>query len=161
MTSRTTPTTVDDLSHTAVVLFVAGLPAPQGSKRYLGHRRPVEDSAGLPSWRADVREALAKAWRTTAFDGREVARAPLQCAVQVGLEFVLRRPASTPKRRTPPAVRRPDLDKLARAVLDAITSAGVWADDAQVIQLHASKRLAEPGEHTGCHIRITPITQEA
>ena len=37
--------------------------------------------------------------------------------------------------------RRPDIDKLARAVLDALTMR-VWRDDGQVIELHASKRYA-------------------
>ena len=41
---------------------------------------------------------------------------------------------------------RPDLDKLARAVLDALVGAGVIRDDAQVAELHATKGYGErPG----------------
>jgi Holliday junction resolvase RusA-like endonuclease len=32
-----------------------------------------------------------------------------------------------------------DIDKLVRACLDALTDAGVWKDDSQVVQLHALK----------------------
>jgi crossover junction endodeoxyribonuclease RusA len=82
--------------------------------------------------------------------------------VYVRLEFVLPRPVSTPKRRTPPAVKRPDVDKLARAVLDALTSAGALADDSQVVDLHPIKRLAELDETPGCRITVAAYgTQSA
>lgn len=76
--------------------------------------------------------------------------------VGVELAFVMPRPKQTPK-RTPPAIKRPDTDKLARAVLDAIT--GVWiADDSHVTRLVASKRIAEPDEQPGVAITCTPLT---
>lgn len=37
---------------------------------------------------------------------------------------------------------------------NAITSAGVWVDDARVTTIVAHKRLAEIGETPGAHIRI-------
>jgi hypothetical protein len=40
--------------------------------------------------------------------------------------------------------RRPDLDKYARAVIDALTGL-VWRDDGQVTELMSSKRYGEPG----------------
>lgn len=126
-------------------VFVPGRPAPQGSKRYLGPGRPlIESSKAVAPWRADIRTHLT----ATHTSG------PIPGAVAVHLEFVLPRPASTPKRATPAAVKRPDLDKLIRAVLDAITSAGCWHDDSQVVALHTTKRLAELGETTGCRIVI-------
>ncbi len=70
------------------------------------------------------------------------------------LEFRMPRPKSTPK-ATPAAVKRPDLDKLARAVLDAITGT-VLVDDSQVVDLSASKRLAEVGESPGALISVWP-----
>lgn len=130
-------------------VFVPGRPAPQGSKRYLGAGRPmIESSKAVAPWRADIRTHL-----TTAHAGN-----PLDGAVHVHLEFVLPRPKSTPKRRTPPATTRPDLDKLVRAVLDAITSAGVWNDDSQVVRLDARKRLAQLDEAPGCRIIVTAET---
>lgn len=126
--------------------FVAGQPAPQGSKRHVGHGVMVESSKAVKPWRESIRQAL--------LDDAGLPRATFDGAVIVELRFVLRRPASTPKRKTPPAVKRPDIDKLARAVLDAVGSAGVWRDDSQVTQLTAMKRLAAIDETPGLHLAI-------
>jgi len=130
-------------------VWVPGRPAPQGSKRNLGNRKMVESSEGVAPWRVDVRAGVLAAMQAQGHGGF-TRRTP----VWVGLEFVLPRPAATPKRRTPPAVKRPDLDKLARAVLDALTSAGAVADDSQVVDLHPVKRLAELDETPGCRITV-------
>jgi Holliday junction resolvase RusA-like endonuclease len=145
----------------ALTVFVAGLPKPQGSKNarpiYRGRGQAREftgrvaqvESAGPAHavWRADVRAAL--------LDDHGQPRTRLDGPVTVALHFVLPRPASaSPRRPTPPATARPDLDKLVRAVLDAITSAGIWADDAGVTAIFATKRRAEVNEPTGCHITI-------
>lgn len=127
--------------------FVPGKPAPQGSKRHVGHGVMIESSKNVKPWRQDVREACLR-------DGQPAVR--IEGAVVVTLEFVMPRPTSTPKRRTPPAMRKPDIDKLARAVLDAITSAGVIEDDARIVRLMASKRLAEIGETTGLRLVVAP-----
>lgn len=120
-----------------VSVFVAGSPAPQGSKKYLGNGIMVESSKAVKPWRVDVAWAVRAHFPT-----------PLDGAVRLELEFVMPRPKSAPKKSTPAAVKRPDLDKLARAVLDAITGV-VVADDSQVVELVASKRIAEIGEASG------------
>lgn len=130
-----------------LVFWVAGIPAPQGSKRHVGNGRMVESSKKLKPWRAAVtaraKEALS--------DRETVTGSP----VYVRLDLVLPRPLQTAKSRpTPPAVKRPDVDKLARAVLDGITDAGVWADDSQVVTLWATKRIAEHNEPPGVTVRI-------
>jgi crossover junction endodeoxyribonuclease RusA len=127
-----------------VEFFVPGRPAPQGSKRHVGHGIMVESSRQLGPWRERV--ALAAHNATAA---SELLAGPITLA----LDFVLPRPKSTPKRRTPAATKRPDVDKLARAVLDAITDV-IIADDAQVIELRATKRLAELAETPGVQIRV-------
>jgi len=58
--------------------------------------------------------------------------------VALAITFALPRPASV-RRRAP--TTRPDVDKLARAVLDALTGV-LYADDAQVVDLHTRKRYA-------------------
>lgn len=131
-------------------MFVPGRPMPQGSKSFKGLRggKPVlvESSDGLKPWR----EAVAKAAHLR-------AAGLLGGPVGVDLVFVMPRPKSTPKRATPPAVKRPDLDKLTRAILDALT--GVWFDDdSAVTMLTASKRIAEIGERAGVHIAAHTIT---
>lgn len=146
----------------ALSVWVAGKPAPQGSKRGYARRGQggklhvsiVEQVKAVAPWRADVRAALED-------HGRDNPLGPLAGPVVVKLVFVMPRPASTPKKRTPAAVKRPDLDKLVRAVFDAIGSAGVWADDSQVVTVHAHKRLAELGETMGCMIHIEPAEHYA
>ena len=80
--------------------------------------------------------------------------------VHAYLEFTMPRPKSAPKRSTPPAAKRPDIDKLARACLDAISGV-IICDDSQIIELRASKRIAEIGETPGVAITVEPITGQA
>lgn len=127
-----------------VEFFVPGRPAPQGSKRHVGQGIMVESSRQLGPWRERVALAAHNAMAASGL---------LAGPITLALDFVLPRPKSTPKRRTPAATKRPDVDKLARAVLDAITDV-IIADDAQVIELRATKRLAELAETPGVQIRV-------
>lgn len=123
-------------SEALVVAFtVRGVAAPQGSKRLLGHGALVESSARVQPWRSDVRAAAEDAMRAT---GATRADGP----VAVHIFFAFTRPKSHPKTRVtwPTGRNLGDIDKLCRAILDAITSAGVIADDSQVIRLVADKR---------------------
>lgn len=122
--------------------FVPGKPAPQGSKRHVGRGILIESSKDVGPWR----ERIALAAHLHA-DG------PTGGPVTVWLGFVMPRPKSAPKRSTPPAIRRPDADKLARACLDALTGIA-FADDSQVIGLHVTKRIAHPEETPGVHIHV-------
>lgn len=128
----------------ALDVFVPGRPAPQGSKRHVGGGILVESSKACAPWRTAV------AWHAAQAAPGALAAGPLL----VRLAFVMPRPAGTPKRSTPPAIRRPDLDKLTRACLDALSGV-VWADDSQVTHLRVSKRLAELDEQPGVHIYVT------
>lgn len=162
----------------ALDLFVPGRPAPQGSKharpiyrgsgpdrQFTGRVAQVESSkSGVATWRADVRDAVTEAWRCPGCDtcrgplaGAPHGRAPLEVAVALLVEFVMPRPASTPKTRTPYATKRPDVSKLLRSTEDAITTAGVWRDDSLAVEVRVSKRLAEIGEASGARIVITPL----
>ena len=126
-----------------VKLFVPGLPAAQGSKRHVGGGRLVEQSKAVGPWRTVIAWHMARVWKQALLGG----------PVTVALDFVMPRPKATPKRFTPAAVKRPDIDKLERAVFDALTGI-VWKDDSQVIRVLASKRIAELGEVSGVLIRI-------
>lgn len=129
--------------------FVPGKPAPQGSKRHVGRGILVESSRECGPWRERVAIAAHNAMRSS---GLPI----LAGAVTVILDFTLPRPKSAPKRSTPPAVKRPDLDKLQRAVLDAITGV-VIVDDSQVVNIVASKTLAEFDQSPGVTIGIEAI----
>lgn len=126
-------------------VFVAGRVAPQGSKRSFGNGRMVEMSKYVDAWRTDVRAACMTAWGN---------RPPLDGPLLLEVEFVRKRPTSAGKRATPSAVSAPDVSKLARSTEDAITSAGVWHDDARVVAELVWKRIAEIDETPGARIRI-------
>jgi crossover junction endodeoxyribonuclease RusA len=122
-------------------IFVEGAPATQGSKRgFVRGGRVVlvdDNSAALHSWREAIADDARAAWRR---------RPRLTGPVALTLTFSLLRPASAPKRRRtwPTAARSGDLDKLARAVFDALTGV-VFDDDAQVTEVIARKDWAQDG----------------
>jgi Holliday junction resolvase RusA-like endonuclease len=69
---------------------------------------------------------------------------PMLGPVTVMVTFTVKKPASRPKRRRSWPITRPDIDKLARCALDALTNSGSIRDDSQVIFLMARKTY--PGE---------------
>lgn len=112
---------------------VAMTPQPQGSARafVVGKRAIVTtDNTRL----RDYRQAVA--WSAQA--ARPVGWTPIVGPADVSIAFTILRPKSTPRRRTFPTTR-PDLDKLVRAVLDALTGIA-FVDDAQVVTIAAEKR---------------------
>lgn len=122
---------------TALVRFkVLGVPAPQGSKRafVVAGRAQMVESAGtkLDDWRGDVSRAAAHAW-----GDRDAITGP----VELSITFRMPRPKSAPKRAVW-AAKRPDLDKLLRSTLDALTQSGVIGDDSQIVRVVAAKVLA-------------------
>lgn len=140
-------------------VFVPGRPAPQGSKngipiyrgkgtdrQFTGKVAMIESSkTKVDQWRADVRATCLETW---------AGQPPLDGPLELNVEFIRKRPVSAPKRRTPAATTAPDLSKLVRSTEDAVTSAGVWVDDARVVRTLSSKRVAEIGETPGARIRI-------
>lgn len=124
---------------------VPGLAAPQGSKRAIrlrsGRVALVESSAKVKPYRAVFALAARQAW----------TEPPADDAVAVELLFRFPRPkshyTSTGMLRSsaPRAPGRPDLDKLCRAALDAMTGV-VYVDDAQVAILSAAKEWGDTAE---------------
>ena len=129
-----------------MIIIVRGTPAPQGSKRHVGGGRMIEQSKAVGRWREAVR---AETQRTMAADRLLTMDGP----VMVHITFYLPRPKTAPKKRIVPA-GRPDLDKLARSVLDGLTAGGAWLDDGQVVRLSASKLYANGDCPPGCTIEI-------
>lgn len=127
--------------------FVDGKPAPQGSKRHVGGGRMIEASKALKPWRHHIAETAAKH-----LAGAEHWLPVTGEPVSIELWFVMPRPVRT--KITVPHIKRPDVDKLARAVLDGLTGV-LFDDDSAVVHLLARKRMAEPDETTGVHIRVT------
>ena len=111
---------------------VIGIPAPQGSKRHVGHGIMIESSNKVKPWRAAVMAASTAAMRAQGIT------APLDGPLHATIIFVFRRPKTAPKSRSYPDVS-PDIDKLLRSTLDALTQSGLIADDARIVCVHASK----------------------
>lgn len=153
-----------------ILLTVVGTPAPQGSKRaiptknragaFTGRVNLVESSKAVKPWREDVRAEALK------HRGLRVSG-----AVAVDITFYLARPSGHYRtgrnahllRDAAPArpERKPDLDKLVRSTLDALTSADVYRDDAAVVDLTARKRYADDGIAPGAIIAIHPAKAAA
>jgi crossover junction endodeoxyribonuclease RusA len=141
----------------ALVFTVYGLPAPQGSKRHVGNGVMVESSKRVKPWREDIRQA--------ALDNLEH---PFAGPVELHAHFGLPRPKSHYRTgRNADLLRdsaprfpagKPDLDKLLRAVMDALTSAGAWADDAQVVCIQTTKDYVEDPERPGATFIISEAT---
>jgi Holliday junction resolvase RusA-like endonuclease len=129
---------------------VKGVPAPQGSKNTYGGRPTKAGGISKPHtteanprtrpWRMDVRDAAETAVRS---QGWQIAEG----AVEVSLIFYKKRPlahygtgknSNVLKKDAPHlCITGPDIDKLSRAILDSLTTAGVYRDDKQVADLHA------------------------
>lgn len=113
-----------------ITLTVYGRPAPQGSKRHVGNGRMIEMSRHVGNWRDDVRAAALE--HLANLTGLAVRTGPLDGPLVVRMVFTIARPAAAKKRLAPHTM--PDLSKLARATEDALTTAGIWADDARVVE---------------------------
>jgi crossover junction endodeoxyribonuclease RusA len=124
-----------------IKITVDGIPAPQGSKVRNRAGAIYESNKAVGPWREAVRAETQRA-----------AARPLTGAVYVRICFRLARPkghygtgrnAGTVRASAPDFPHgKPDIDKLARAVLDGLTEGGAWTDDAQVVSLEVYKVYA-------------------
>jgi len=152
----------DDEDARKIIEFrVFGLPAPQGSKRYVGRGIMVESSKKVRPWRNDVIAASQLSYK----------QEPLHCPVAIELTFFFPRPKShfrTGKYAGMLKENAPlwttsnadgDIDKLSRATLDSLSqkSGGIiLIDDSICARLTAEKRyvLQEP---PGCLVRVVEL----
>lgn len=143
---------------TAQTLRVHGQPHPQGSKTaFVRGGKPIVAEAGTKASRSKHqawRQAVATAARDLLdADGHTY---PATQPLDVGIDFVLPKPGSAPK-YVRWAFRKPDLDKLARSVLDGLADGGLLAADQQVCQLACSKAYTVDGQAPGCTIVIRTL----
>lgn len=138
----------------AITFNVIGMEAAtQGSKRSVGHGILLETNKRLRPWRSFVADAaLATNHPLTNYP------------VSISITFRFLRPKAhfnksglspkAPAHLT--SKQKGDIDKLSRAILDALTGT-LLHDDSQVVQLAAHKRYCTPDEKPGALITIIPL----
>lgn len=119
---------------TSLIFEVFGTPGTAGSKRAAirgGKAHIFSDSKTIAPWRQDVvaaaRAAMPEGWL------------PIIGPVSLELIFWLTRPKGAPKTLDILPSKGLDLDKLMRGTADAMTNAGVWVDDSQVVDVTLQK----------------------
>lgn len=127
-----------------------GTPRPQGSKRYVGNGRFVEASNVKP-WRTAIANAVFSAWTR---EGMQEFTEP----VVVTAVFFMPKPKTV--KRIFPSVA-PDLDKLCRALGDALSvDSSVLVDDSLIIRWDATKVYAPKPELEGVEVTIRLATEQ-
>jgi Holliday junction resolvase RusA-like endonuclease len=123
-------------------IVVHGTPASQGSKTSYG-KNLVESDKQLPAWRAAVKAAAQQAagpnWE------------PIDDPVKVSGEIRIRKPRTTKFQDHPAGPK--DLDKMQRAIGDALESAGILTNDARIV--HWDIRKVWATNMPGADITIT------
>lgn len=160
-------------------IFVAGDPVTQGSKKAFAYQPKgggrarasvVDDNKkGLRDWRARISVAAQ-------FELDERLMVAKGEAVKVGLVFHLKRPQShyrtgrhagklKERAATLPHTSKPDLDKLVRAVFDALKGV-VYVDDSQVAAFGETRKqyvqeLTDGDMHPpGVSVTVSAISQQ-
>lgn len=127
-----------DNSRDSVEFFVPGIPAPKGSKKaFVRGKRAVLVNANdkTKPWEASISAAAYEHWTMQ-------GNAMLDEPVHMVLLFTMPQPTSRKKAKE--CDRKPDIDKLARSVLDALSGI-VFVDDSRVTKLNCSKIYGTPG----------------
>ena len=141
-----------------VEFFVAGIPKPGGSKKFVGTikhgpragRAILVDASGEKgvAWRENVKAVAVLNWR----------RPPVQFEpIELSVDFVMPRPKSHYRsngalKPTAPYwhTNKPDRTKLLRSLEDSLTAI-VWADDTQVVTGLVRKFY---GDTPGARVRV-------
>lgn len=145
-----------------LIIAVRGLPAPQGSKRHVGNGVMLESSKHVGPWR-DAVAAAALQYR----QARRGIAWPIDGPVKAVMDFYFARPRKHYRTGRMADILRddapeyhtqyPDASKLIRATEDALTTAGIWADDARAVIVTGWKHWAGGEQLPGAVIRLTPL----
>lgn len=130
------------MNRPSISFTVYGVGKPKGSTKAFmpkGARFPVvtSDNKGLKGWEQTIRGELQVVMATT---DKATLAAIFGSPVAVGLRFHLPRPKSKKKAKYP--TTKPDVDKLARAAIDALSGVA-FKDDNQVVAVQARKVYAD------------------
>jgi len=115
-----------------LTVVVPGTPVTQGSMNTINRRTFHDNERDLLPWREMI------AWHIRQEMAAQGLSEPLAGPLTLTATFTLTRPPSVPKSRWAPD-KRPDLDKLCRALGDSIGQSGAVLQDAQFVTIVASK----------------------
>jgi len=138
----------------AIKFFVTGEPIAQPRQRH-AYRNGIVMSyipQDHPIWAfKQAVQLMAK----LAYNGK-----PLEGPLRVSLLFLMPRPGRLIwKTRPMPRVwqpAKPDADNMAKAVMDSLNK-HLWADDAQIVDLHAVKMYASSDESPGVEVMVQEL----
>ena len=108
--------------------FIEGKPRPQS--------RPRCVTRGGATWAYNGESSSLKVWKLSTKWAAQRLGVKFGAADSVGVKIVLYLKSKG----------RSDLDNYAKAMLDAMTSAGIWDDDSQVDKLEISRRTDGGGD---------------
>jgi Holliday junction resolvase RusA-like endonuclease len=137
---------------------VFGVPAGQGSMRIAPSRSTGRMIADHPKKTVQWRNVVA-ARAVEELGQVEGEYELMQGALALIARFYFPRPKSAPRRRLRPEVK-PDLDKLVRALGDALEGV-VYRNDSQIVQLRASKHYGEPARVEIAVMELPGVVEKA
>lgn len=145
-----------------ISFFVKGVPAPGGSKKFVGMNKKtgralLVDAAGKrnKNWRKIVGIEGARA-----MGDKPLMRGPLAVTIVFQMprpKHHFNRKGGFSKTATTRPTSKPDTLKLTRSTEDALTGI-VWHDDAQVILMSLAKKWADENQEAGAYIQVHQIS---
>ena len=122
--------------------FIQGKPRPQP--------RPRCVTRGGATWAYNAESTSLRVWKLATKWCSQRAGVKFGATDSVGVKIVLHIKSKG----------RSDLDNYAKAMLDAMTGAGLWVDDSQVDKLEISRRLVEKSDEAGASVFVWRIVTD-
>ena len=129
------------------VMALNPIPCPRPRITVRGRIGHAYYPAAYKTWKAEAAKLIEQAM------DQNVINTYYDVPLQVLLVCVVQRPKAS-KLIGP----KPDVDNYAKAIMDAMTEAGAWGDDSQVIDLRVVKRWTDDGETGNFTVTIAPVT---
>ena len=120
---------------------------PKAQPRVKAYRRGSHVGVYTPN--------TADEWKAQVIIAASAYRQRFDVPVILEAEFYLPRPKN--RKADMYCQAKPDIDNLLKSTMDALSQAGVWRDDAQVVAVVASKRYEQANHTVGAVIRLEGI----